>query len=138
VASSALMQAPLIRRLLPAGKCVGILTISKASLTADHLEAAGVAPDTPVVGTEDGREFSHVILNDLPEMDVKEARRDVLSAGVELVTRHPDVGALLLECTNMCPFARDLNRRLGLPVFDMVSFVNWFHAGLAPRAWAPS
>jgi Asp/Glu/hydantoin racemase len=135
VASSALMQAPLIERLLPPGRRVGILTISAASLTAAHLEAAGVAPDTPIIGTEGGREFSRVILNDLPEMDVAEAVRDVLSAGAALVERHPEVGAVLLECTNMCPFARDLGRRLGLPVFDMVSFVSWFHAGLAPRAF---
>jgi Asp/Glu/hydantoin racemase len=135
VASSALMQAPLIERLLPPGRRAGILTISAASLTAAHLEAAGVAAGTPIVGTEGGREFSRVILNDLPEMDVAEAARDVLAAGIELVERHPEVGAVLLECTNMCPFARDLGRRLGLPVFDMVSFIGWFHAGLAPRAF---
>jgi Asp/Glu/hydantoin racemase len=135
VASSALMQAPLIERLLAPGRRVGILTISAASLKAEHLEAAGVASDTPIVGTEGGSEFSRVILNDLPEMDVGAAERDVLSAGMELAARHPEVGALLLECTNMCPFARALSRRLRLPVFDMVSFVNWFHAGLTPRAW---
>jgi Asp/Glu/hydantoin racemase len=135
VASSALMQAPLIERLLPPGRRVGILTICAASLTPAHLEAAGVAPDVPIAGTEGGREFSRVILNDLPEMDVAEAARDVLSAGAALVECHPEVGALLFECTNMCPFARDLSRRLGLPVFDMVSFVTWFHGGLVPRRW---
>jgi Asp/Glu/hydantoin racemase len=135
VATSALMQAPLIERLLPPGRRVGVLTISAASLTPDHLAAAGVALDTPVVGTEGGREFSRALLGNEPQLDVVEAEADVLAAGAELVARHPEVGAVLLECTNMCPYARALRDRLGLPVFDMVSFVTWFHGGLVPRRW---
>ena len=54
VATSELMQAALIERLLPPGKRIGILTISKAMLGTEHLEAAGVAPGTPVVGTDAG------------------------------------------------------------------------------------
>ncbi|HEX6143203.1 MAG TPA: hypothetical protein VFZ01_10820, partial [Geminicoccaceae bacterium] len=50
VATSPLMQAPLIEHLLPPGRRVGILTISRESLTARHFAAAGVAPDTPVRG----------------------------------------------------------------------------------------
>jgi Asp/Glu/hydantoin racemase len=135
VATSALMQAPLIERLLPPGRRVGILTVSAATLTPEHLRAAGVALDTPVVGTESGREFSRVLLGNELELDVLAAERDVMSAGDELVGRHPEVGAVLLECTNMCPYAAALKERLGLPVFDMVSFVTWFHGGLVPRRW---
>lgn len=28
---------------------------------------------------------------------------------------------------------RTLRERIGMPVFDIVSFVTWFHAGLCPR-----
>jgi Asp/Glu/hydantoin racemase len=135
VATSSLMQAPLIERLLPPGRRVGILTISQASLTPAHLEAAGVAPDVPIAGTEGGREFSRVILNDELELDVAAAEQDILETGDALVRAHPEVGAVLLECTNMCPYAGALRAQLGLPVFDMVSFIGWFHAGLAPRTW---
>jgi Asp/Glu/hydantoin racemase len=135
VATSALMQAPLIERLLPPGGRVGILTVSAASLTPEHLAAAGVALDTPVIGTEGGREFSRALLGNKLELDVARAEADVLSAGDELVARHPEVGAVLLECTNMCPYARSVRDRLGLPVFDMVSFVTWFHGGVVPRRW---
>ena len=135
VATSSLMQAPLIERLLPPGRRVGILTISQASLTPAHLEAAGVAPDVPIAGTEGGREFSRVILNDELELDVAAAEQDILETGDALVRAHPEVGAVLLECTNMCPYAGALQAQLGLPVFDMVSFITWFHAGLAPRTW---
>jgi hypothetical protein len=135
VATSSLMQAPLIERLLPPGRRVGILPISQATLTPAHLQAAGVAPDTPVVGTEGGREFSRVILGDELEMDVLACERDILDAGAALVRGWPAVGAILLECTNMCPHAAALRAHTGLPVFDMVSFVTWFQSGLQPRHW---
>jgi Asp/Glu/hydantoin racemase len=135
VATSALMQAPLIERLLPPGHRVGILTISKATLAPAHLEAAGVALDAPIVGTDGGREFSRVILEDQVEMNVAACEQDILDAGAELVRRHPEVGAILLECTNMCPHARALRDQTGLPIFDMVSFVTWFQSGLLPRRW---
>src|ERR1700720_1015676 len=52
VAASSLMQVPHVERLLPPKKRVGVLTVSAPSLTADHLVAAGVDPDIPVVGTD--------------------------------------------------------------------------------------
>ena len=135
VATSSLMQAPMIARVLPAGRRVGILTISAKTLTPDHLAAAGVAADTPVAGTDEGREFTRAILGDEPVLDVAAAERDIIEAGETLVRRHPQVGAVLLECTNMAPYASALRDHLGLPVFDIVSFITWFQAGLKPRAF---
>ena len=135
VATSALMQAPVMERLLPPGRRVGILTVSAGSLTPEHLAAAGVALDTPVVGTEGGREFTRVLLGNQLQLDLAQAEADILAAGDALIARHPEVGAVLLECTNMCPYARALRERLGVPVFDMVSFITWFHGGLVPRRW---
>jgi Asp/Glu/hydantoin racemase len=137
VATSSLMQAPMIERLLPLGRRVGILTVSAGALTREHLLAAGVASDTPVAGTEDGRELTRVILGNEARLDVATAERDVLEAGEALIARHPDVGAMLLECTNMAPYARALSEHLRLPVYDIVSFIAWFHAGLKPRDFGP-
>jgi Asp/Glu/hydantoin racemase len=137
VATSSLMQVPLVQSLLPPGKRVGVLTISAATLSPDHLRAAGAPSDLPVVGTDEGREFTRVILGDEPELDVAAAEQDILDAGDRLIERHPEVGAVVLECTNMAPYARALSERLKLPVFDVVSLVTWFHAGLAPRDFGP-
>lgn len=133
VATSSLMQVPFVARTLGPGKRVGILTISAETLTPEHLAAAGVPPGTPVAGTEHGREFSRAILNDEPALDVLAAERDILDAGARLVGENPDVGAIVLECTNMAPYAHALRNACGLPVFDIYSFISWFHAGLHPR-----
>jgi Asp/Glu/hydantoin racemase len=133
VATSSLMQIPFIERLLPAGKRVGVLTVSAANLTEAHLRAAGADPATPVVGTDRGTEFTRVMINDEERLDAAAAERDILAAGDELFANHAGIGAVLLECTNMVPYARALSQRLRLPVFSIYTFVTWFHSGLVPR-----
>ena len=137
VAASSLMQVPLVERLLPPGKRVGVLTVSAASLTQEHLVAAGVDPDIPVVGTDGGREFSRVMLDEKHTLDAAAAEADILDAGDGLLAQHADIGAIVLECTNMTPYARALSEHLRLPVFSIYSFVTWFQAGLAPRDFGP-
>jgi Asp/Glu/hydantoin racemase len=137
VATSSLMQAAFIQRVLPPGKRVGVLTISAQSLTPAHLEAAGVPAGTPIGGTDDGREFSRAIIGDEPALDVAKAEQDILDAGAALVAKHPEIGAILLECTNMAPYARALRDTVRLPVYDIYSFMTWFHAGLSPRDFGP-
>ena len=133
VATSSLMQVPFIERVLPPGKRVGVLTVSAANLSAEHLRAAGADPETLVVGTDGGSEFSRVMINDEERLDVAAAERDILAAGDRLVASHEGIGAVLLECTNMVPYARALSQRLRLPVFSIYTFVTWFHSGLIPR-----
>ncbi len=135
VAASALMQVPLIARTLPPGRGVGILTVSAESLSAEHLEAAGVDPATPVMGTEGGREFTRVILGDELELDVAAARQDNVEAARALTAAHPELGAIVLECTNMTPYAADIRRATGLPVCSMYNFVTWFQAALTPGSF---
>jgi Asp/Glu/hydantoin racemase len=136
VATSSLLQVPWVQATLPPGKRVGVVTVSAGSLTPRHLEAAGVALDTPVVGTEDGVEFFRVlVLGEKQDLDVALAARDILDAGRRLMALHPEIGAVVLECTNMPPYARALREALGVPVFDVYSLVTWWHAGLRPRVF---
>jgi hypothetical protein len=137
VATSSLMQIPLVERLLPPGKRVGVLTVHAPSLAAEHFIAAGADPETPVIGTDSGREFSRVMLDEKHTLDAAAAERDILDAGEALVSKHDNIGAIVLECTNMSAFARALSDHLLLPVYSFYSFVTWFHSGIAPRDFGP-
>ncbi|SPH24856.1 hypothetical protein DEA8626_03890 [Defluviimonas aquaemixtae] len=132
VATSSLMQVGLVNRLLPKGRRAGILTISGSTLTPAHLDKAGVPPGTPVGSTEGGREFTRVILNDEAELDTELARQDNVEAALALRAANPDLGAIVLECTNMVPYAADIRAACGLPVFSIFSFIRWYQEGLAP------
>ena len=133
VATSSLMQIPMIQSILPPGKHVGILTISAETLSEDHLAAANVPLDTAIVGTEHGRAFTAGILDGHSELNIEDCRLDLLDAAQNLVSQQPNLGAVVLECTNMVPYAADIRRATGLPVFSMYSFINWFQTGLMPR-----
>lgn len=136
VATSSLMQVPWIQAMLPPGKRVGILTISKETLTDKHLEAANVALDTPVFGTDPDGEFSSGILNDRIELNFEQCHQDNMTAASKLMQQHSDIGAIVLECTNMVPYAAAIRKLTGVPVYTIYSFVNWFQAGLMPRRFS--
>ncbi len=138
VATSSLMQIPMVQATLPPGKRVGVLTVDARSLGPDHLKAAGVPLDTPIIGTESGREFTRVLIGNEERLDIEAAEQDLLDAGRALVAKHPDVGALVLECTNMAPYSAALRKALNLPVYDIVGFITWFHSGLEPRRFSQS
>jgi hypothetical protein len=133
VASSSLMQIPLVQALLPPGKRVGVLSVHGDRLTPAHWDAVGAPHDTPVMGTENGSEFTRVMLNDEIDLDYEAAERDILEAGETLLRKNPDVGAIVCENHNMAPYAAALNARLRVPIFTVYTFVTWFQAGLAPR-----
>ena len=136
VATSSLMQVPWVQATLPPGRRVGLVTVSAGSLSPAHLEGAGVPLDTPVAGTENGDEFFRVLIKaEKDDMDIDMAERDLVNAALDLVARHPEVGAIVLECTNMPPYAAAVQAATGLPVHDIYSMITWFHAGLRPRVF---
>ena len=123
VATSPLLQTSRIQSTLPPGRRVGVLTISGETLTPRHLAAAGAPADTPVVGVEPGCELQRVILGDELELDVDEAERDMVKAATRLTGDHPEVGAILFECTNMPPYTDAVKQATGLPVYSSISLV---------------
>ncbi|MEM7211504.1 MAG: aspartate/glutamate racemase family protein [Pseudomonadota bacterium] len=135
VMTSALMQVSMAQALLPPGRRVGVITISAESLTKAHLEGAGCPADTPVIGTNPNGEFARAILDNRLEMDVDAAREDLRNAARRMKQEHPEVGAVVLECTNMPPYQADVVDVLGLPVFSMVDYVCWLQSGLRPRVY---
>jgi Asp/Glu/hydantoin racemase len=133
VFTSSLLLVPIVHRLLAPGRRVGIMTVNAPSLTAEHLAGAGIDAEIPlaVVGMETEKEFTRVLLDDELELDVEAAREEHIRVARRLVGEHPDVGAIVLECTNMPPYADDIRRETGLPVFDITSLVRMTHDALA-------
>ena len=139
VFTSSLMLVPLVHRMLPPGKAVGIMTVDASSLRPAHFAGAGIGKDIPTViaGMETEKEFTHVMLDNQLEMDVDLARQEHLTVARRLVESHPEIGAIVLECTNMPPYRADIQLATGLPVFDITTLVRMVHdavsQGLPPR-----
>lgn len=132
VATSSLLQAPLIEAMLPAGQQIGILTFAAEALTARHLAAVGVRPDTPIEGLPPDSVFRQVYGNRGGVSDAALLEEEVVTAARALVGRHPNVGAILCECTNLPPHSAAIAAATGRPVFDIIGFVEWFGHAISP------
>jgi hypothetical protein len=139
VFTSSLMLVPLVHRMLPPDKAVGIMTVDASSLRPDHFTGAGITKDVPTViaGMETEKEFTRVMIGNQLELDVDIAREEHLTVSRRMVEAHPEIGAIVLECTNMPPYRADIQAATGLPVFDITTLVRMVHdavsRGLPPR-----
>jgi hypothetical protein len=119
--TSSLLMLP---ALLQAHRQVGLLTISSERLGPEYLEAARVPAerhrDVIVQGVEPGGEFASVILGDLPRMDVALAEAEIVRAAGDLKRRAPDLDTVVLECTNLPPFASAIEEATGLRTLSLL------------------
>ncbi len=134
VATSSLLQVPVARRLLGRGRKVGVLTMDASRLTPRHLASVGINESIPMEGLPRDGVFWKMIAENAP-IDPQALQAEVLEAGERLLSREPQVAALVLECANMPPYAAALAARLQVPVFDIVTMVDWLAAGLGPRRY---
>ena len=65
---------------------------------------------------------NHNIMNNLKRVivDYKKLTSEVLKL---LVEKYPDIGSILIECTDMSPWSDKVREATGLPVFDPVDMV---------------
>jgi hypothetical protein len=125
VLTSALLQVPLAARLLGPGQVVGVLT-ERPNLTDRHFAAVGCVPgETPMLvrAMRPDAGFPTVFIDGATEADVDLLEAEMVEMAVELTRDHPEVGALVLECTNFVPFSQAMRRATGLPVFDLYTLV---------------
>lgn len=128
VFTSPLLLIPLLRRMIGPDRKIGVLTASKTELTEGYFRAAGVDSLDGIVisGLEESGEFCATHMGGARiEMDVDLLRREVVAIARNCALAHPDLGALVLECTTLPTFAADIQAEIGLPVFDYVRFIEF-------------
>lgn len=133
---SSLLQAPMIARGLKPAARIGILCADGPALSPAVLEACGVTPDIPVtiLGLEDQPEFSKILYS-RGEFDAGRVEQEVVEGARRLVREHPDTGAILLECSDMPPFAAAVQRAVKLPVFDFITMIRWVYSAVVQRPY---
>lgn len=132
---SSLIQVPMVYRMLKQNQPVGILTAKKDCLTKQHLRAVG-AEDIPVciAGMDDQKEFCDVIIDyKRIELDFNKFERELLDVANGLVGQNPDIGAIVLECTDMTYFAPLIQQTVNLPVFDIITLTNMVYQALVRK-----
>jgi Asp/Glu/hydantoin racemase len=134
VATSSLLQVPMLLRTLPDRQKVGLVTVNASTLGERHLAGAGITSAElariVMIGLEGTQHFYQVTVGDADPLDVDRAESEVTSACVDAIAKDPSIGAFVLECTNLCPYTEAIKRATGRPVWDAVSLIKWVHAGV--------
>lgn len=131
VFTSSLLQLPFIARTLRPQDRIGILTADAANLTPEHLRrAGGDVGRLTVCGLEDGPFFREAIFSGSGRLDAGNVEAEVVAQACRMTTADPAIRAVLLECSNLPPYAAAVQRAVGLPVYDFVTMVHHVHSAL--------
>ena len=134
--TSSLLQVHSAQAIIKKGQKVGIITASRQSLTRRHFAGVGIQSyPMAVIGMDETEEFAAVFLEGKKTIDVEKCRREMVSAAEKLVDTYPDVGAIVLECTNMPPYAKNIHQAVGRPVFDVVTMINYAYAAVVKQGF---
>lgn len=116
VVTSALCLLPLLREKTGAATPIGILTFDAERLSPHHI------PDDGPLAVEGLAHTDHlyrVIADDLADLDQAQAGSDVADAMQRLNARQPDLETVILECTNLPPYRRNIMKKNNFSVYDI-------------------
>jgi Asp/Glu/hydantoin racemase len=129
VIMSSLIQLPLLERTIGPNQKIGVICANRKRLTPDLLDAAGVKDKANIViiGMEEKPYFRAPILDEKNILDSDKIEKEIVKKATELVTTSPEISSILLECSNMPPYAHAVQKATGKPVFDFTTLINLFY-----------
>ena len=130
---SSLLQIPFIYQIKK--QKIGIITADSKSLTPEHFISVGVNKEIPLLigGMEDQKEFREAILEEKGALDSDLIEREVVDVAKKLITKNPDIGTLVLECSDLPPYAHAIQKEVNLPIFDFTTMIQYVHTALVRK-----
>jgi len=130
---SSLNQVPMLLISIGSNKKVGILTASKKLLMpSPALKNVGVTDEDMkrivVYGNEDGEQMK-LVTGETGRFNPKALEKELVDLATKMIKEHPDVGAVVLECTEFPPYAHAIQNAIRRNVWDAVTMTNFMHAG---------
>ena len=137
VCMSSLLQLPFIRQILPRNQKIGVLTANADALTEGHFQSVGVTDHSTLVirGLENSTEFREAILEEKGTLDSDLMQREVVQAAREMNASNPDIGAMVLECSDLPPFAHAVQEAVSRPVFDFNTMIKHIHSAVVQHPY---
>ena len=136
---SSLMQAPLMLSMLAPEQRLAAFVANGATLSDRLLDRIGIADHRSRIvfrGLEDKPEFRRVVLDECGTLDVELMEQEVVEAALEVQAAHQEVGAILLECSDLPPYSAAVQAATGLPVFDWIGFINYVHQAVSAKPYS--
>ena len=132
---SSLVQVPLIERGLRRGQKILVFAADGASVNDALLAQVGASSERIIVQNVGDRAAFAPIRWGRTELDNGALIDDLIALARAQVEAHPEIGAILLECSDLPPYAADIHDATGLPVFDFITLIDWVHHAIAQRRY---
>ncbi|ODV94524.1 hypothetical protein PACTADRAFT_50403 [Pachysolen tannophilus NRRL Y-2460] len=137
LASSSLLQIPQILCIRPENEHVGVITFDESVLSDVHFDGVGITSimrkRINVIGVPENGALRGVIRDGKPYIH-EELKLEMIQCAIELIARNHQIKVIVLECTQMPPFARAIQEVVRLPVYDVITMIDWFYSGLNCRS----
>lgn len=135
---SSLLQLHTVAPMVGRDRRIGVLTANSAALTPRVLGAIGFTDidRLAIQGLEDYQHFREVIFEETGRMEPERFAAEVLDAARTLHRRAPDIGAIVLECSDLPVYSAAIREATGLPVYDWANYIRFVHGAVVPRRYA--
>lgn len=128
---SSLMQLPLVAASLGRGQSLGIIAADEDGITPELLALAGLDGRVAIVakGMKAMPAFRHFLVDMRGSLDAERVREETVAVARQLVSENDGVGAILLECSELPPYAHAVQQATGLPTYDFMTLIGYFAMG---------
>lgn len=132
VFTSSLLQVPLVRRIHGMVGEIAVITANAQALRPEHLRAVGIesAEALPIFGLEGCTQWNRMFAEPDSEIDLRVIEHEVLGMARNALRQYPRLRAFVLECTDLPPYSQLIRQQTGIPVFDIITLINYLHATL--------
>jgi Asp/Glu/hydantoin racemase len=127
VFTSSLLQVPLVHKMLGPEKSIAVITAKKTALKTEHLRSVGITEDMKlnILGMEDSPEWNKIFTSPDDDVDLDTIADEVIATAREGLSKDKGIGAFVLECTDLPPFADQIRKELHIPVFDFITMMEY-------------
>lgn len=132
---SSLCQLPSIKVGLRSGQKIAVVAASGESVTDGMLRSVGGSMADIEVFDVGAMESFAPIRWGKHTLDNGRLTEDMRALGARIKEEHPDIGAILLECSDLPPYAWAVQEGSGLPVYDFISLINWVKASVVQKPY---
>ena len=132
---SSLLQIPFIQSTLPAGAKIGVLTANSDSLTPEVFNKIGLNDIAGIVirGLQNEKHFKDAVVDEIGTLDSDGIRAEVVQGAKEIISDHPEIRSLLLECSMLPPYGKDVRQAVNLPVYDYLTMIDYVYSSLVKK-----
>ncbi|QLG74116.1 hypothetical protein HG535_0F06280 [Zygotorulaspora mrakii] len=140
IATSSLLQIPLLLTMRAANEHIGVITFDAETLGDAHFEGIGIDTNMrkriTIIGCTPSGPLRGIIQRGEPYIH-EELEEELLSRAKILLEQDPSITVIVMECTQMPPFSKAVSSATGLPVYDVITMIEWFYSGLKPKSVKP-